>query len=106
MKNYTNLISVLRASCPEYPGDCLDCDKHPVCTFPLMHRAADAIEKLLQLHQLDLTELVRLRRQIQALLESDAVGADVPGGPSIPGAPKASLSEGGVTEGDGGSPNA
>jgi hypothetical protein len=84
MKNYTNLISVLRASCPEYPADCLDCDKHQVCTFPLMHRAADAIEKLLQIHQLDLTELVRLRRKIQTLLE-------------------ASLSEGGVTEGDGGS---
>lgn len=69
MKNYTNLVAALRASCAEYPADCLDCDKREACTFPLMHRAADAIEQLLQLHQLDLSELVRLRRQIQALLE-------------------------------------
>jgi len=31
--------------------------------------AADAIDELLQIHQLDLSELVRLRRQIQALQE-------------------------------------
>lgn len=31
--------------------------------------AADAIDELLHIHQLDLSELVRLRRQIQALME-------------------------------------
>ena len=35
----------------------------------VFNSAADAIDQLVQIHQLDLSELVRLRRQIQALLE-------------------------------------
>lgn len=35
----------------------------------VFNSAADAIDQLVQIHQLDLSELVRLRRQIQALME-------------------------------------
>ena len=38
---------------------------------PLMARAAKAIEELLLIHQLDQSEIVRLRRQIEVLKMSD-----------------------------------
>ena len=52
MKDYRNLIRALRQD-----------------GGSLASSAADAVEELIQLHQLDLGELVRLRRQYQALLE-------------------------------------
>ncbi len=39
------------------------------CSARMMLQAADAIDELLHIHQLDLSEIVRLRRKIQALQE-------------------------------------
>lgn len=48
---------------------CIGCDKPKawVCDWMLMKRAKDAIEELLQLRALDQSEIVRLRRQIEAM---------------------------------------
>ena len=55
MKNYQELIEDLR----------MFKDR------PLMARAAKAIEELLQLHYLDLSEIKRLNRQIEVLQMSE-----------------------------------
>jgi hypothetical protein len=39
-----------------------------------MHRAANAIRELLHLHELDQSEIVRLRRQVEVLQEGGKDG--------------------------------
>lgn len=45
----------------------LDDLKHCILTPALAAKAKGAIEELLQMHELDQSEIVRLRRQIEAL---------------------------------------
>lgn len=71
MKTYKQIIHDLE-NC-SIGGPCQDC-KQTVswkCDWKLMHRAANAIRELLHLHELDQSEIVRLRRQVEARQEAD-----------------------------------
>ena len=70
MKDYAKIADAVRKdACPDYPSRCPDCGAKNNCGSIRIHKAADAIGELVQLHALDLSELVRLRRQIQLLME-------------------------------------
>lgn len=70
MKDYARLAAAVRKdACEDYPAKCHGCGARNDCGSRRIHWAADAIGELLQIHQLDLSEIVRLRRQIQALQE-------------------------------------
>lgn len=68
MKDYARIAATVRKdACEDYPAKCHGCGARNDCGSRRIHWAADAIDELLQIHQLDLSELVRLRRQNQAL---------------------------------------
>lgn len=70
MKNYARIAEAIRRdACGDYPRRCPECGARNDCGSRRIHKAAEAIDELVQLHQLDLSELVRLRRQNQAMLE-------------------------------------
>ena len=70
MKNYARIAEAIRRdACGDYPNRCPECGARNDCGSRRIHKAAEAIDELLTLHQLDLSEMVRLRRQIQARLE-------------------------------------
>lgn len=52
-------------------GEIIDDLKRGVCNSALLVRASKAIEELLTMHQLDQAEIVRLRRQIEAMGEDN-----------------------------------
>lgn len=68
--DYNRIAKAVRKdACGDYPDKCRTCGARKNCGSIRIHKAAEAIDQLVQIHQLDLSELVRLRRQIQALLE-------------------------------------
>lgn len=70
MTDYAWLAAAVRKdACEDYPAKCHGCGARSDCGSRRIHWAADAIDELLQLHHLDQSEIVRLRRQIQALME-------------------------------------
>ena len=70
MKDYARIAAAVRKdACEDYPAKCHGCGARNNCGSRRIHWAADAIDELLHIHQLDLSELVRLRRQNQALME-------------------------------------
>ena len=70
MTDYAKIAAAVRRdACESYPDGCSDCGAKNDCGSIRIHKAAQAIDQLVQIHQLDLSELVRLRRQIQALQE-------------------------------------
>ena len=70
MKDYARIAAAVRKdACEDYPAKCHGCGARNNCGSRRIHWAADAIDELLHIHQLDLSELVRLRRQLQALME-------------------------------------
>lgn len=70
MTDYAKIAAAVRRdACEDCPDKCRTCGARKNCGSIRIHKAADAIDQLVQIHQLDLSELVRLRRQIQALLE-------------------------------------
>lgn len=70
MKDYARIAAAVRKdACEDYPAKCHGCGARNNCGSRRIHWAADAIDELLQIHQLDLSEIVLLRRQIQALQE-------------------------------------
>ena len=70
MKDYAKIADAVRKdACPDYPARCPECGARNNCGSVRIHKAVEAIGELMQIHALDLSELVRLRRQIQALLE-------------------------------------
>lgn len=52
-------------------GEIIDDLKRGAINGALVKRAANAIEELLTMHELDQSEIVRLRRQIEARQEAD-----------------------------------
>lgn len=48
-------------------NEIIDDLRRQILTPALAHRAKGAIEELLQMHELDQSEVIRLRRQIEAL---------------------------------------
>ena len=70
MKHYAKIAAAVRRdACEDYPDKCPGCGARNNCGSIRIHKAADSIDELLYMHQLDLSELVRLRRQLQALME-------------------------------------
>ena len=70
MKDYARIAAAVRKdACEDYPAKCHGCGARNNCGSRRIHWAADAIRELLQLHSLDQSEIVLLRRQIQALQE-------------------------------------
>lgn len=70
MKDYAKIAAAVRKdACEDYPDKCYGCGARNNCGSRRIHWAADAIDELVNLHQLDLSEITRLRRQLQALLE-------------------------------------
>ncbi len=57
-----------------YYAEIIDDLKHGLCAPALAARASKAIEELLTMHQLDQTEIVRLRRQIEIFQMEDNNG--------------------------------
>lgn len=68
--DYNKICKALRKqACESYPAGCRSCGATRHCGSKVEHRAAEAIEALLYQHQLDLAEIVSMRRQIEALEE-------------------------------------
>ena len=67
MKDYAKIANTLR----RYANGINEASQgiFKVREAEVFNSAADAIDELVQIHQLDLGELVRLRRQYQAFLE-------------------------------------
>ena len=55
-----------RQACPSFPSGCRKCGARGHCDSRLRHLAAAGLEELLHVHQLDLAEITRLRRMIEA----------------------------------------
>ena len=70
MKDYARIAAAVRKdACEDYPEKCHGCGARNNCGSRRIHWAADAIDELLQLHSLDQSEIVLLRRQIQVMME-------------------------------------
>ena len=73
MKDYRKLAKAARKdACADYPKACRNCGAKHNCGSIRIHKALDAIDELLDLHALDLSEIVSLRRQVEALTEGKA----------------------------------
>lgn len=55
-----------KQACENYPDGCRKCGAKKNCGSKIEHLAADELELLLYLHQMDLQEIVRLRRMMEA----------------------------------------
>ena len=56
-----------RLACENYPSACRTCGARGHCGSQIEHKAADELEAMLTVHQLDQAEIVKLRRQIEAM---------------------------------------
>ncbi len=75
--DYRRIADAIRKdACGDYPQKCPKCGARRNCGSIRIHKAAEAIDQLVQIHQLDLSEISRLRRLLQkAEEESEAVHA-------------------------------
>lgn len=76
MTDYAKLAKRLRKeACESFPKGCKKCGARGKCGSQIEHQAAKAIETLLEIHYLDQSEIVRLRRQIDYMDEKGAAHA-------------------------------
>lgn len=76
MSEYQKLANKLRRlSCDDFPKRCRKCGARGKCGSQIEHQAAKAIETMLEIHYLDQSEIVRLRRQIDYMGEKGAANA-------------------------------